>query len=207
MEQPAHLLICLHDAGTDGGQFAEAAGVWRSLNPGLRILCPDAPEPFDVGDEGKQWYSLDDIGPDDWDDRVEAGARRAADAIAAAQERTGVAPEHTLVAGFSQGAAVLIRLADRLGSSAFSRMLLFSAQPEPGGWQPAQPDRWPETHLFHGETDDVVPLELARELFKRLYRSGIDVSLFVDNLSPHLMGKATIMEAGMRISRILSPTH
>lgn len=207
MRERTHLLVCLHDAGTDPRQFAEAASLWGSFVDGLEIVCPEAPGPFDMGERGRQWYSLDGISERDWSDRVEAGAAAAAERIAAARAAAGVPPERTLVAGFSQGAAVLLRLADRSGRSGFHHMLLFSAQPEPGPWAPASPDGWPAVHLFHGETDDVVPLELAYDLLKRLHGAGVDASLFVDNLSPHIMGKAVLLEAGSRIARIVGPTH
>ncbi|HEX7338443.1 MAG TPA: alpha/beta fold hydrolase [Rhodanobacteraceae bacterium] len=110
---PAHSLIFLHGLGADGNDFAPI--VPELVVPGwpaVRFVFPDAPvRPVSLngGMPMRAWYDLKSLSVDGEQD--EAGIRQAidwADALIAREAERGIAPDHVVLAGFSQGGAIAL---------------------------------------------------------------------------------------------------
>ncbi len=164
--RPEQLILLLHGWGADGRSMAPLAVALRHHFPQAALLAPDAPEPFERAEPGsplRQWHAVDDLaleqGPALWAARV-AGALPGLKAwVLAQQQRLGVGPAATALAGFSQGAILALALALQHDGIA-GRVLAFSGCLT---GEPAAAPRHTTLHLFHGADDTVVPADGTRQ--------------------------------------------
>lgn len=148
------LVVILHGVGGRGAHLEELARRIAPGLPGARFACPDAPQPYDWDENGRQWFSVKDITARNRPARLRA-ARAGYDAvlhdtIAAA----GFAHRLDRVAlvGFSQGAimsvdAVMTGRWPVAALAALSGRLVRSGPVRPG----------PPVMLSHGLDDPVIP--------------------------------------------------
>src|SRR5271165_4108361 len=100
------LVILLHGVGADGANVAPLGDALRPVLPGARFVAPDAPEPFEGGRFGRQWFSIVRVTEANRVERVQR-ARAGFDRVISREiERAGSAGRLDRVAffGFSQGA-------------------------------------------------------------------------------------------------------
>jgi phospholipase/carboxylesterase len=110
------------------------------------------------------WYSIEALTPDTWPQRVEAALPGLATWVRRQQQRLGVDPTATCLAGFSQGAILALELTARHDGIA-GRVLAF------GGRYvvplQAAPTRT-TIHLLHGSADTVIPVDGSRAAIGQL---------------------------------------
>lgn len=177
---PRHAVILLHGYGSDGTDLIGLGQIWAPRFPEAVFLSPNAPEECALNPSGYQWFALDLA--------QEAEARRIAGAAAARPvllqflddfwRQTGLGPEATVLAGFSQGAMMALHtglsLDRRLaGIVAFSGALL-----PPESFPQPEPLRPPVT-LIHGEFDPVVQPDESRRAARLLKEAGYDATLHI----------------------------
>lgn len=191
------LIVLLHGLGADGHDLIDLAPYWAQAAPHAAFLSPHAPEPFDGGGFGRQWFPLWDRSPA----VLEQGAERARlwldPLIDAELERLGVA-DYALM-GFSQGAMMALHTGLRRAAPprvilAYSGRLL-------------APDRLgdithkPPVHLVHGLRDEVVPPENSRRAEALLRQAHVPVtSLFCPDLG-HGLDDAGLAAGAMALQR------
>lgn len=175
-------IIWLHGLGADGYDF-EGVVPMLDLPAGaaVRFVFPHAPvQPVTLngGMEMPSWFDIHGIGPDypQDDTGVRTSAARVERLIELEQQR-GVAPERVVLAGFSQGGAVVLHAGLRstqpvAGILALSTWLPL-AQSLPEELQPARCDT--PILMLHGSQDSVVPLALAERSRQRLDECGCNV--------------------------------
>ncbi|MEL6400122.1 MAG: dienelactone hydrolase family protein [Cyanobacteria bacterium J06626_4] len=173
-ESADKLLIGLHGWGANGQDLAALASYMPM--PGVKMLFPDAPFPHPEAPGGRMWYSF----PTGYDFQNDHDFEQQADLQESRQllkawlgqmaEETGIPPERTLVAGFSQGGAMAmdvglqLPLAGALVLSGYSH-----SAPAP------HPDLGPLL-MVHGRQDQVVPLARAHQSRDALTAQGVDVT-------------------------------
>jgi len=166
------LVVLCHGVGADGHDLIDLAPTWSRALPDALFVAPDAPEPYDQGPTGRQWFSLQDRTPA----VLDAGARRAAPKLLAYIDaelaRAGLVPDAVAMMGFSQGAMMALHAGLRRpvpprGILAYSGALL----DQPG--LAAECTGHPPVLLVHGEQDEVVPFSRARTAESSLQRLGI----------------------------------
>ena len=147
---------------------------WRAALPHAAFVAPNGPQPFEFGGPGHQWFSLHDRTPA----VLEAGAAAAAPALNATIDaecaRLGLDRGAVALAGFSQGAMMVLHTGLRrtpapLGILAYSGALL--AGP---GLEHAIAAH-PPVLLVHGQGDEVVPFHRGPEAEAALRRLGVPV--------------------------------
>ena len=149
---PEQLILLLHGAGAGAVSMAPPAQALRAEFPQAAILAPDAPQAYDGGSRGRQWFSLTAIDDASRIARVAAALPPLRQWIRATQDRLRVPPMATAMAGFSQGAILGLELA-LADDGLAGRVLAFSGrfvQP------PALAPRHTTLHLFHGGADRVI---------------------------------------------------
>lgn len=168
------LVVLCHGVGADGHDLIDLAPTWSHALPDVLFVAPDAPEPYDQGPTGRQWFSLRDRTPA----VLDAAARRAAPAllayINAELAQAALPPDAVALMGFSQGAmmalyAGLRRRPPPRGILAYSGALLDT----PG--LAAECAGHPPVLLVHGEQDEVVPFARAGAAESALVRLGMPV--------------------------------
>lgn len=178
--KPSQAVVLLHGYGSDGNDLIGLAPHWQDVLPDALFVSPNAPDPCDSFAGGYQWFPVSFEG-----DRLasrQVGVIEArpvlAEFLADLWSQTGIAPEQTVLAGFSQGAMMALHVGlslDRplMGIIAFSGALV---PPEGFGTRPLA--RSPVC-LVHGDMDEVVDPELSADADVALRLAGYEVHYHV----------------------------
>lgn len=202
-------VIWLHGLGADGYDFQPIVpelGLPRDA--GVRFVFPHAPQravTVNAGMTMRAWFDIYGIGagfPQD----VE-GVEASAAAVSALLEREhdrGVAPEHTVLAGFSQGGAIALHAGLRHPERLAGIMGLSTWIPLPeqlaGELHPA--NRRTPLFLAHGSRDPVVPPELGIRSRDWLEAEGYPVE-WHDYPMEHQVCLEQVRDIGAWLGRVL----
>jgi phospholipase/carboxylesterase len=171
---PDGLLVLHHGRGSDEQDLIALADV---LDPDQRrhVVAPRAPLRLS-GSPGYHWYVSARVGSPDRDSFHAAYGELAAfhDAL---WERTGIAPERTVLGGFSMGTAMSYALGLGGFRPAPGGILAVSGFiPTVEGWEP-QLDRRERTRVLiaHGRNDRLISVAFARRARELLEQAGFAV--------------------------------
>jgi phospholipase/carboxylesterase len=171
---PEGLLVLHHGRGADENDLLTLADV---LDPQrrLHVATPRAPLTL-PGWPGYHWYVVPRVGYPDRD-TFDAAYRELAAFHDELWERTGVAPERTVLGGFSMGSVMSYALglgADRpvpAGILAFSGFV-----PVVEGWEPQLAERQSvRAFIAHGRNDPIMAVDFARRARELLEGAGLEV--------------------------------
>lgn len=168
------LLIGLHGWGANAADLAALAD-YMPL-PGFRMLFPDAPFPHPHAPGGRMWYGF----PMGYDFQRGHDFAQQADLqesrqllqqwLAQVAKETGIPPERTAIAGFSQGGAMTMDVGLQLP---LAGALILS------GYMHNMPK--PHKNLgpvlmVHGRQDPVVPVQRAQQAREVLQSQAVDLT-------------------------------
>lgn len=170
--KPHHVILLYHGFGSTPEEMVPVGTRLSFAYPRALIASVAAPHPADIG-TGLQWFSLKGINDENRMLRIAAGMDAFVRTVRVWQETAGVSAERTVLAGFSQGATMLLE-AVKASPGLASRVLSF------GGRFAALPRRrlrhtW--VHLLHGEADPVVHCHHSISAAERLVSLGSPVTL------------------------------
>jgi phospholipase/carboxylesterase len=179
-DAPRQAVVLLHGYGSDGNDLIGLGQMWAAAFPDALFVAPNAPAVCADNPAGYEWFPLPRERPV-VDRRPDSAAKVRPVVIQFLDDlwaQTGLGPEQTVLAGFSQGAMMALHtglsLDRRLaGILAFSGALL-----PPEGFPQAETLR-PPVALVHGEFDEVVEAINSRQAKATLEAAGYDVSLHV----------------------------
>lgn len=203
--EPQQLVLLLHGWGQGGAAMAPLAQALRAQFPQAAVLAPNAPlhaaplpdAPTPAAD-GRAWWAVQSAAPArtaEAANGVQARLPALRDWIAAQQQRLGVPPPATCVAGFSQGAVLALALAS-LHDGLCGRVLAF------GGRYAEMPLAAPQRttiHLLHGADDEVIPAAGSRAAFEHLAALQGDATLDIANGVGHTLHPALVQCALQRL--------
>ncbi|MBG6081261.1 phospholipase/carboxylesterase [Rubrivivax gelatinosus] len=192
---PEQLVLLLHGVGSSGASMAALAQALRHEFPQAALLAPDAPEAFDGGGTGRQWFSVAGIDEANRPERVAEALPALWSWVRAEQRRLGVPAPATAIAGFSQGAILALETAAQCDGLA-GRVLAFSGR---FARLPARAPRLTTLHLFHGATDAVIDAAHARHAFETLAGLNGDATLDVAEGLGHVLHPALVDRAIFRL--------
>ena len=171
---PDCLVILCHGVGADASQMVLGPQAWGPALPGAAFLAPDAPDPFDWGGPGHQWFSLRDRTPA----VMNAGACHATPLLDATIDaecaRLGLPASRVAMAGFSQGAMMVLYAGLRRPTPP-AAILAYSGALLDTPALAAEVQGHPPVLLVHGESDDVVPFAQGPAAEATLRRLGVPV--------------------------------
>ncbi len=150
------LVILLHGVGADGANLRPLGETLQPVLPRARFVAPNAPEPFEGGGSGRQWFSIVSVNDANRGERIEE-ARAGFDRVIAREiERAGFAGQLDRVAlfGFSQGSILSL---DALLTGRWPVAAVVAASGSiatPPGPKPAVKT---PVLLLHGDLDEVIP--------------------------------------------------
>lgn len=184
-QDPAGLLILHHGRGADEHDLL---GLGDVLDPQRRLLVVTPRAPLTVpGWPGNHWYVVPRVGYPDPDT-----FRRAYTELAAFHdelwERTGIAPERTVLGGFSMGSVMSYALGLGGERPAPAGILAFSGFiPTVEGWQPDLQSRADlPVFIAHGRQDPVIDVAFARRAHELLAAAGLPVSYHESDAGHHI---------------------
>ena len=180
---PTHAVIWLHGLGADGNDFAPIVPeLVDKAWPSLRFVFPHAPVravTINGGMRMRAWYDI--LAPQIAAMQDEAGMRVSIaelDALIAREGERGIAPSRVILAGFSQGGAIVlaggVRHAAKLaGIVALSTYLPLDAKTAA---ERSAANAGLPIFMAHGSFDPVVPQVLGLMSRDALVKLGYDVA-------------------------------
>ena len=183
--QAAGLLVLHHGRGADEHDLL---GFGDVLVPErrLHVVTPRAPLTL-PGWPGHHWYVVPRVGFPDHDT-----FHAAFDELAAFHdelwERTGIAPERTVLGGFSMGSVMSYALGLAGDRPVPAGILAFSGfVPTVDGWRPELAGRERlRAFIAHGRNDPVMDVEFARAARRLLEAGGLAVSYHESSAAHHI---------------------
>lgn len=195
--RPQQLLLLLHGWAQGARALVGLAAALQDAFPLAAVLVPEASTPADGGRRGRMWYSIEGLRDDPgvWPARVAGQLGPLHDWVVTQQQRLGVGPAATCLAGFSQGAVLSLELVARHDGLA-GRVMAF------GGrfvTPPATPPRQTTLHFFHGDADDVFPVADLQQTFEHLGRQQGDATIDIARGVGHELHPALVDRALFRL--------
>ena len=171
---PQGLLVLHHGRGADEHDLLPLADI---LDPArrLHIVTPQAPLTL-PGAPGRHWYVVPRVGypdPASFTESLEAlGALHAG-----LRERLDIAPDRTILGGFSQGTVMSYATGLGAGQPPPAGILALSGFiPTVPGWQPGLAERTgTQVYIAHGVRDAVIEVGFARQAREVLDSGGLPV--------------------------------
>jgi|TARA_R110000751_G_scaffold31160_1_gene79346 phospholipase/carboxylesterase len=200
---PTQAVILLHGYGSNGADLIGLAPYWQDILPDAIFIAPNAPERIEGLAEGFQWFGIDFDG-----DQLASRQTGCAKARPVLLEfltdlcaQTDIAPQQTLLVGFSQGTMMALHVGlslpqQLMGIVAFSGSFLPPA--EFGAPELAKPP----VCLVHGDADTVVAPERSAEAETALKAAGVAVDYYVSPNTAHGISPDGLEFASKFIARI-----
>lgn len=175
-EQPRRLLVLLHGVG---GHESQLAALGARVDDDTLVVLPRAPR--SVGGDMFGWFrvAFTAEGPDIVPEEAEESRLRLIEFVHQLQQRHGIPPSHTVIAGFSQGGILgaSVALSAPQAVAGFG-LLCGRILPE---LEPvlAPRDRLAtlDALIVHGRTDNKLPLAWAERADAWLQRLGVPHAL------------------------------
>jgi phospholipase/carboxylesterase len=182
---PEGLLVLHHGRGADEGDLLSLGDV---LDPErrLHVVTPRAPLTL-PGWQGYHWYVVPRVGYPDTET-----FHAAFDALAEFHdelwERTGVAPDRTVLGGFSMGSVMSYSLGLSAARPVPAGILAFSGFiPVVEGWEPDLDGRKRlRVFIAHGRNDPIMDVEFARRARELLEDGGLAVEYHESDAAHHI---------------------
>ena len=208
---PDACVIWLHGLGADGHDFEPIVPELR-LDPGLsvRFVFPHAPMMPVTINQGfvmRAWYDIRtaDIGAEPDEKGIRGSAELVAEMIDAQIEQ-GIRPERIVLAGFSQGGAIVLQAGLRYPAKLAGVMALSTYLPLPDSLEKEKSEDNAETSIFmaHGAIDPVIPVNLAYASLKRLEQQGYKVEWHEYNGMTHSVSEQEIYHIAEWLEKVLN---
>ena len=202
--QPQAAVIWLHGLGADGHDFEPIVPELAVAQP-LRFIFPHAPvRPVTInqGMRMRAWYDIFQFGGGAEDEAGIRASQALVEDMIAAEKKRGMSK--ILLAGFSQGGAVVLQTAlrhrERLaGVLALSTYLPLSATLEA---ERSAANRGLPIFMAHGQYDDIIPLARAEQSRRMLEKLGYPVEWHAYAM-PHSLCPQEIEDICAFLGRIL----
>lgn len=171
--RPQSLLVLLHGWGSNAQDMDALAQALCAPLPQALVLAPQGFEPAAGHPGARQWFDVQGMTPANRAQRVALALPRLLQWLDAAWQYSGVPPERTVLAGFSQGASLAVELA-LVRDGIASRVLAFAGR---CGTPPAHAPRRTALHFLQGDADPLIPAAQTQATVQQLRALGGDATL------------------------------
>jgi len=200
---PLASVIWLHGLGADGHDFEPIVPELELARP-VRFVFPHAPiRPVTInnGMRMRAWYDIYQFGGGREDEQGLRASQKLVDDLIAAQ---GLPPEKIVLAGFSQGGAIVLqtglRHAERLaGIMALSCYLPIASTVAA---ERSAANRSIPIFMAHGAYDDIIPIQRAQQSRAALESLGYAVE-WHDYPMPHSVCAPEIADISAFLSKVI----
>jgi len=205
---PDAAVIWLHGLGADGHDFEPVVPELRlPAKLGVRFVFPHAPVrpvTLNMGMRMRAWYDIYQLGGGREDAEGIRASQALTEGLIAREQSRGISPDRIVLAGFSQGGAIVLhtglRHADRLaGILALSTYLPLSGS-LPG--EANEANREVPIFMGHGRFDDVIPIGRAQQSRKLLEQQGYPVAWHEYPMPHSVCGEEIADISGWLLSRL-----
>ena len=177
--RPEATVIWLHGLGADGHDFEPIVPELR-LPKTVRFVFPHAPiRPVTInnGMRMRAWYDIFQFGGGAEDEKGIRESQGLLEQLIAAEKQKGVAAGKIILAGFSQGGAIVLHTGLRHAERLAGIMALSTYLPIAETLQKEKSKANQDLPIFmaHGSYDDLIPLRRAEQSKDLLVKSGYPV--------------------------------
>ena len=201
---PAQLFVVLHGEQSDPQAMLGMATALRATFPHSVILTPASGQLGENVNAGYVWFAIGENGELTDTQQAEAVHRALPELegyVRQAQQRFGLTPAQTALAGFSQGATMALELA--VHARLAGRVLAFS------GRFATLPTQLPPActfHFLHGQDDLVTSVAHAQNAHVRLGTLNADSTIDIASHVGHELHPALVARAIVRLQTCV-PLH
>lgn len=167
----SRLILLTHGVGSVPQSMLGVARWFAATDSSAVVVSIASPEPSDIS-AGLQWFSVRGVTEENRQARVDAAMPAFVATVRHWQQFAGTDPQHTLIAGFSQGAIMALESTKLTKPSALHIVAIAGRFATlPNGRSAAT------VHFLHGEADPVMPVALAQAAQSRLLQLGTSATL------------------------------
>ncbi len=195
-DSPATLLVLLHGWGANAQDMQPLA---QALGPVLTqalVLAPQGFEPAASSPGGRQWFDVQGMTLANRAQRVAQVLPRLAQWLREAQQYSGVPPERTVLAGFSQGGSLAVELALACDGLA-ARVLAFAGR---CASLPTHAPQRTALHFLLGGADPFLPADHALSTVQQLRALGAEATLDLSHGLGHAIDAVLLQKAQQRLT-------
>ena len=192
-----HLFVFLHGGGVTPESMISVAFKFRARFPSAALVVPsgfDDPEADDDADRPS--CSMVALSQDHRRERVEAMLPRVEDLVRREQVNCGIAPEATVLIGFSQGGTVALEAVKQLPGlvgAVVAYSARFAQLPLAGASMSAR------VHLVHGEQDAIVSRVHSERAARVLAAMHVPVTLDIVADLGHALSHQAVSLGSLRL--------
>ncbi len=175
---PDAAVLWLHGLGADGHDFEPVVPELR-LPRELRVRfvfphAPVRPVTLNMGMRMRAWYDIVQLGGGREDEAGIRDSQAQLEALVARERARGVAAARIVLAGFSQGGAIALHTGLRHGERLAGILALSTYLPLAGtlAAEASAANRDVPLFMAHGNYDDIIPIERARQSRRALEALG-----------------------------------
>ena len=201
--KPEAAVIWLHGLGADGHDFEPIVPELR-LKKAVRFIFPHAPiRPVTInqGMRMRAWYDILQLGGGPEDEAGLRASQRLTEELIRAQ---GLPASKVVLAGFSQGGAIVLQTALRYPERLAGVMALSTYLPLASSVAAERSAANSDLPIFmaHGQYDDLIPLSRARTSREYLEKLGYKIE-WHDYPMPHSVCAPEIADISAFLSRVI----
>ena len=177
--RPEATVIWLHGLGADGHDFEPIVPELR-LPKAVRFVFPHAPvRPVTInnGMRMRAWYDILQFGDGPEDEQGIRASQVLLENLITAEKKKGIQADKIVLAGFSQGGAIVLQTGLRYAGRLAGIMALSTYLPIAETLQKEKSKANQDLPIFmaHGSYDDIIPLRRAEQSKDLLVKSGYPV--------------------------------
>ena len=201
--RPEAAVIWLHGLGADGHDFEPIVPELELSKP-VRFVFPHAPiRPVTInnGMRMRAWYDIFQFGGGREDEQGLRASQKLVDEMIRAQK---LPPEKIVLAGFSQGGAIVLQTGLRHAERLAGIMALSCYLPIASTVAAERSDANQAAPIFmaHGRFDDVIPIQRAQQSREALEKMGYKIE-WHEYPMPHSVCAEEIAHISTFLSRVL----
>lgn len=191
-----HLFVFLNGGGASAESMISVAFKFQARFPSAALVVPGAFDPADEEDDGQPHYAMMAAGDDSRMERLDAILPRVEDLVRREQTNSGVAPEGTVLIGFSQGGTVALEAVKQypgLAGAVVAYSARFGRLPLAGASIHAR------VHLVHGEHDAIVSRVHSERAARVLAAMHVPVTLDIVEDLGHALSHHAVSLGSLRL--------
>ena len=191
-----HLFVFLHGGGATPESMISVAFKYQARFPSAALVVPNGFAHVDDADAARSPYSMIAVDDDTRMERIDAILPRLEDIVRREQTNCGIAPESTVLIGFSQGGTVALEAIKQLPGLA-GAVVAYSARfarlPLAGASMSAR------VHLVHGEHDAIVSRVHSERAARMLAAMHVPVTLDIVEDLGHALSHHAVSLGSLRL--------
>jgi len=200
---PQGAVLWLHGLGADGHDFEPIVPELRLRKP-VRFVFPHAPiqaVTINGGTQMRAWYDIFQFGGGREDEKGIRASQKLLEKLIEAQP---VPPEKVILAGFSQGGAIVLQTALRYPKRLAGVMALSTYLPIAATLAGERSEANAQIPIFmaHGQHDDIIPVQRAQQSKGALEKLGYKIE-WHDYPMPHSVCGEEVRDISAWLSKLL----